>query len=62
MSAGDGEIQAGQQLSQRFTFLTFQHGQRVFSLVSNGDAFLEGRNNPDGDSPASDGVFNIGQF
>ena len=26
LSPGDGEIQTGQQLGQRFTFLTFQHG------------------------------------
>ena len=39
-----------------------QHGQRVPSLVSDGDAFLEGRNNPDGDSLACDGLFDVGEF
>jgi hypothetical protein len=62
VGAGDSKIQAGQQLFQRFTSLALQHGQCVPSLVSDGDAFLEGRYNPDGDSPACDGIFNVGQF
>ena len=58
---GDGEVQPSQQLHQRFTFSLFQHSQGVSSLVSDGHAFLDGRNDPDGDFSACDGLFDIGQ-
>ena len=56
---GDGEIQAGQQLCQRFTFSAFQHRQCVSPLVSHGDTFREWRNDTDADSALFDCLFDV---
>jgi len=61
LSPGDGEIQAGQPLCQRFTFSAFQHGQGVSPLVSHSDTFREWRNDSDADSALFDGLFDVGQ-
>ena len=62
VSPGDGEIQAGQQLCQRFTCAAFQHGHCVFSLVVHRDTFLERRNDSDADSAVFDCLFDVGQL
>ncbi len=59
MSPGDGEIQAGQQLSQRFTISAFQHGQGVSPLVSHCDTVRERRNDSDADSALFDCLFDV---
>jgi hypothetical protein len=59
VSPGDGEIQAGQQLCQRFTFSAFQHRQCVSPLVSHGDTFREWRNDSDADSALCDCLFDV---
>jgi hypothetical protein len=61
LSPGDGEIQPGQQLSQRFTFSAFQHGQGVSSFVGHSDTFRERRNDSDADSTLFDCLFDVGQ-
>ena len=61
MGQGHGEFQPIQQLCQRFALSAFQHGQVGFSLVSDGDAFFDRRNNPDGDFLLCDCLFNVGQ-
>jgi hypothetical protein len=62
LSPGDGEIQAGQQLCQRFTFSAFQHGQCVSPLVGHSDTFRERRNDSDADSAVCDCLFDVGQL
>jgi len=59
VSPGDSEIQAGQQLCQRFTFSAFQHRQCVSPLVSHGDTFREWRNDSDADSALFDCLFDV---
>ena len=39
VGSGDGEIQSDQQLHQRFTFATHQHGQGVVSIVGHSYCF-----------------------
>jgi hypothetical protein len=60
LSPGDGEIQTSEQLGQRFTFSTFQHGQCVSSLVGHSDTFRERRNDSDADSALFDCLFDVG--
>ena len=62
LSPGDGEIQPGQQLSQRFTFSAFQHGEGVSSFVGHSDTFRERRNYSDADSTLFDCLFDVGQI
>jgi hypothetical protein len=59
MSSGDSEIEAGQQLCQRFTFSAFQHRQCVSPLVSHCDTFRERRNDSDADSALFDCLFDV---
>ena len=59
VSPGDGEIQTGQQLGQRFTFSAFQHGQSVSPLVGHSDTFPEWRNDSDADSALFDRLFDV---
>jgi len=59
VSPGDGEIQAGQQLCQRFTFSAFQHRQGVSSFVGHSDTFCERRNDSDADSTLFDCLFDV---
>jgi hypothetical protein len=61
VSPGDGDIQAAQQLCQRFTCSAFQHGQCVSPLVSHSDTFREWRNNSDADSTLFDCLFDVRQ-
>jgi hypothetical protein len=58
---GDGEIQAGQQLCQRFTFSALQHRQGVSSFVGHSDTFREWRNGSDADSALFDCLFDVGK-
>jgi hypothetical protein len=62
LSPGDGEIQAVQQLRQRFTFSAFQHGQGVSSFVGHSDTFPQRRNDSDADSAVFDCLFDVGQL
>jgi hypothetical protein len=59
MSSGDSEIEAGQQLCQRFTFSAFQHRQGVSSLVGHCDTFRERRNDSNADSTLFDCLFDV---
>jgi hypothetical protein len=61
VSPGDGEIQTGQQLCQRFTCSAFQHRQGVSSLVGHCDTFRERRNDSDADSALFDCLFDVGE-
>jgi hypothetical protein len=61
VSPGDSEIQAGQQLCQRFTFSAFQHRQGVSSFMGHSDTFREWRDDSDADSALFDCFFDVGQ-
>jgi hypothetical protein len=61
VSPGDGEIQAGQQLCQRFTFSAFQHRQGVSSFMGHSDTFREWRDDSDADSALFDCLFDVGK-
>jgi len=61
LGPGDGEIQASEQLGQRFTFSAPQHRQGVSSLVGHSDTFPDWRNDPDSDSAQFDYFIDVGQ-
>lgn len=51
-----------EQLCERFTFLTFQHGKRVAPFVGHGDTFPQRRNDSDRDSAQFDYFIDVGQL